>query len=129
MGESGHGGARPGAGRKAKADKFKVPIAKAEKRIADKLPWLIDQAMELAEGVVVQEFDKDGTPRIYQRPPDMGAIKYLVDRIMGKPTERQEISGPDTGPIPLEVQRIDYRDGLTDAAQGSASDIDAPGEN
>src|SRR5690242_360996 len=87
-----NGGARPGAGRKPKDEKFKIPIAKAEKKIADKLPWLIDQAMELAEGVVVQERDKEGGLRIYQRPPDMKAIAYLVDRIMGKATERKEIT-------------------------------------
>lgn len=92
MSDTGHGGAREGAGRKPKDEKFKIPIAKAEKKIADKLPWLVDKAMELAEGVVLQEFDKDGTPRIYQRPPDMNAIKYLVDRIMGKPTERRELT-------------------------------------
>ena len=86
-----NGGARPGAGRKPKDEKFKLPIAKAEKKIADKLPWLIDQALELAEGVVVQEVCKDGL-RIYQRPPDMNAIKYLVDRIMGKATERRELT-------------------------------------
>jgi hypothetical protein len=86
-----NGGARPGAGRKPKDEKFKVPIAKAEKKIADKLPWLIDQALELAEGVVVQEWGKDG-PRIYQKPPDINAIKYLVDRIMGKATERRELT-------------------------------------
>lgn len=90
-----NGGARPGAGRKPKDEKFKVPIAKAEKKIADKLPWLIDQALELAEGVIVQERDKDGTPRIYQRPPDMRSIAYLVDRIMGKATERKEITSLD----------------------------------
>lgn len=124
-----HGGARPGAGRKPKDEKFKQPIAKAEKKIADKLPWLIDQMMELAEGVVVQEFDREGIPRVYQRPPDFKAIAYLVDRIMGKPTERKEITGADGGAIPLEITRIDYRDGLAEAADGSASDPDAPGEN
>lgn len=86
-----NGGARTGAGRKPKDEKFKLPIAKAEKKIADKLPWLIDRALELAEGVVVQEVSKDGL-RIYQRPPDMNAIKYLVDRIMGKATERRELT-------------------------------------
>jgi hypothetical protein len=94
-----NGGARPGAGRKPKDEKFKQPIAKAEKKIADKLPWLIDQMMELAEGVIVQEFVREGVPRIYQRPPDYKAIAYLTDRIMGKPTERQEVSGPDGEPL------------------------------
>lgn len=123
-----NGGARPGAGRKPKDEKFKLPIAKAEKRIADRLPWLIDQAMELAEGVVVQERDKDGTPRIYQRPPDMNAIKYLVDRIMGKPIERKEVSGPDAGPIPLEVSGVDYRNGLAGLTTGSTEDSDTSSE-
>jgi hypothetical protein len=94
-----NGGARPGAGRKPKDEKFKQPIAKAEKKIADKLPWLIDQMMELAEGVVVQEFDREGIPHVYQRPPDYKAIAYLADRIMGKPTERKELSGPDGEPL------------------------------
>ena len=89
---AGPGGARPGAGRKRKSNKFEGQIKKAEGMIADRLPWLVDQAMELAEGVVVQERDKDGTPRIYQRPPDREAIKYLVDRIMGKPTERRDLT-------------------------------------
>lgn len=86
------GGARPGAGRKPKDEKFKLPIAKAETKIADKLPWLVDQMMELATGVVVREMDADGTPRIYQRPPDRQAIVYLMDRIMGKPTDRRELT-------------------------------------
>lgn len=94
-----NGGARPGAGRKPKDEKFKLPIAKAEKRIADRLPLLIDRALELADGVTVQEVDKDGGVAVYTKPPDLKAIIYLVDRIMGKPTERQEVSGPDGSPI------------------------------
>ena len=37
----------------------------------------------------VQDFGLTG-PIIYQKPPDLGALKYLADRIMGKPTERKE---------------------------------------
>lgn len=88
---AGTGGARPGAGRKRKAEKFETQIQKAEGMIADRLPWLVDKAMELAEGVVVEKPGLTG-PVVYQLPPDMGAIKYLVDRIMGKPTERREMT-------------------------------------
>lgn len=88
------GGARPGAGRKRKTEKFEGQIAKAEGMIADRLPWLIEKAMELAEGVVVQKPGITG-PAIYQLPPDITAIKYLVDRIMGKPTDRKEFLTPD----------------------------------
>lgn len=88
-----NGGARPGAGRKPKAEKFKLPIAKAEKRIADKLPMLVDKAFELAEGVLIEEYNLvTGKPQVYQKAPDLGAIKYLIDRIMGKPTERADVN-------------------------------------
>lgn len=107
-----NGGARPGAGRKPKDEKFKQPIAKAEKKIADRLPWLIDQMLELATGVIVQEFDREGEPRIYQRPPDYKAIAYLTDRIMGKPTERKEHTFPDK---PLEDMSEDELRAIRDS--------------
>lgn len=73
-------------------------IAKAEKRIADKLPWVVDKLLELGEGVVVQEMGLTG-PFVYQKPPDRDALKYLADRIMGKPTERHELTGEDGEPL------------------------------
>lgn len=88
---AGPGGARPGAGRKRKSEKFGGQIEKAEGMIADRLPWLVDKAFELAEGVTVQKPGLTG-PVIYQLPPDINAIKYLVDRIMGKPTDRRELT-------------------------------------
>lgn len=89
---AGLGGARPGAGRKKKSDKFAGQIKKAENMIADRLPWLIEKAFELAEGVTVQKSTPVGGLVIYQEAPDLGAIKYLADRIMGKPTERRELT-------------------------------------
>ncbi len=87
---TGRGGARAGAGRKSKQDKHKLAINRAEKQIKDRLPDLIDNLFELAEGVEVQEVDKDGKTRIYSRPPDRQANEYLINRIMGKPVERTE---------------------------------------
>lgn len=86
---AGTGGARPGAGRKPRAEKFARPIAAAEKKIADRLPWLIDKEFELAEGVLIEEQTLVG-PIVYQKPPDRQAIEYLINRVMGKPTERHE---------------------------------------
>ncbi len=89
---AGKGGAREGAGRPRKAVKFERPIATAEKRIADRLPWIVDQLFELGAGVLVEEYDKSsGKPVVYQRPPDRAALEYLANRIMGKPTERREL--------------------------------------
>lgn len=91
------GGARPGAGRKSNAEKYKRPISTAERRIADRLPFLIDRMMELAEGVRVLDVNLVTLEEsVYQRPPDRQAIQYLVDRIMGKPVERSENENTNT---------------------------------
>jgi len=86
-----NGGARPGSGRKAKADKFAGTIARAERKIADRLPSIIDNMFELADGVTVQETDQDGSVRVYTRPPDYKACAYLIDRILGKTKEHKEV--------------------------------------
>jgi hypothetical protein len=92
-----------GPGRPKKADKYKGKIERAEKQIADRLPDLIDNLFELANGVLVAEVNPvTGETNVYRKPPDYKANEYLINRIMGKPTERLEASGPDGGPIPLE---------------------------
>jgi len=105
-----NGGARPGAGRKAKAEKFAGPIADAEKQIADRLPEIIDWMFELAEGVTVQESMPNGGTKTYTRPPDRQANEYLLNRIMGKPTEHHEISGEDGAPIPVALSTLPIDD-------------------
>jgi hypothetical protein len=87
---AGHGGRRPGAGRKPRAERFAAKIASAEKKIADRLPEVIDSLFELAEGVTVQETDQNGRERVYTRAPDFRAASYLVDRILGKPVNQVE---------------------------------------
>lgn len=93
-------------GRKPRDEKFARPIAAAEKRIADRLPELIDRQFELANGVLVEDSGLDGQPVVYRKPPDRQAIEYLLNRIMGKPTERveQEHTGKDGGPV--EIREI-----------------------
>lgn len=91
-----------GPGRPAKKDKFAGAIAKAEKRIADRLPELLENMFELAAGVTVQEV-QDGQLRVYTRAPDRQANEYLINRIMGKPTERQEVSGTNGEALVLNI--------------------------
>lgn len=125
---AGRGGARPGAGRKPTAVKFASKIAAAEKKVGDKLPLIADALIDLALGVKVEETELDGSTRVYQRPPDRASAQYLMDRIMGKPTERQEHSGPDGGPI--EYSEIkDVPDSELDAriAALEGGEIPAPG--
>jgi hypothetical protein len=82
-------------GRPRKTDLYGGHIRAAEDQVADRLPHLMDNLFRLADGVTVQEEDREGNPRIYSRPPCRQSNEYLINRIMGKPVELQEISGPD----------------------------------
>lgn len=90
------GGKRPGAGRKPTAFKRVIhdtPVQAAEKKIAARLPWLVDKLMELAEGVHEEKQVGEGTTLVYKQPPDRQACQYLIDRILGKPMLPVEQSG------------------------------------
>lgn len=97
-----------GPGRPRKADQHAGAIARAEKQIRDRLPELIAAQFDLALGVTVEEVDREsGATVVYRKPPDAKAGQYLIDRIMGKPTERQEVSGADGGPIGITFYSYD----------------------
>lgn len=114
------GGARATAGRKSRAEKYATPIARAEKRIADKLPLLIDHLFELAEGVRVEEVTLDGGPAVYQKPPDFKAASYLVDRILGKPVQAVE-ADVTSGGEKLGIAYVNDWRGASDPAALPAS--------
>lgn len=104
-----NGGARPGSGRKPRAEKFESVITKADKRIASNLVRYIENLERLADGVTVQEVDKrTGAEIVYTCAPDRQANEYLINRIMGKPTERQEVES--SGGLIIQVQYIDEPD-------------------
>jgi hypothetical protein len=77
------GGSRPGAGRPKKSEKNSGAVVRAEKQIRDRLPEIVEAQLSLALG---------SPPEIR---PDRAACEYLINRIMGKPTERleQDIAG------------------------------------
>lgn len=83
------GGPRPGAGRKPKAQKYSADINKAEKKIRDSLPAIVDAQIALAIGLMTITAEGD----IYTTVPDKAAGQYLMNRIMGSPIQKQEISG------------------------------------
>lgn len=95
------------AGRPRKSEQLAGQIARAERRIADRLPELIDKMFELAEGVQVEKQSILFGPVVYKEPPNRQAIEYLINRVMGKPTERKELSGPDGGPVDVAVMTPD----------------------
>jgi hypothetical protein len=104
------GGQRPGAGRPKTRTKYAGAVRAAERQITARLPQVVDAEIELALGVTVQETDAEsGRVRVYTKPPDHRAASYLIDRILGKPTERQELSGPHGGPVPMKQDVDDLR--------------------
>lgn len=104
---NGHGGTRPGAGRKPKATKFESEIAAAELQIAQSLPEVIAAQIDLATGVTVQEVDpKTGGLKVYTRAPDAKAGQYIIDRILGKPTQRIETDDDPDGTIEAAAEEL-----------------------
>jgi len=86
------GGKRPGAGRpKGAVTRIKHDsLSAGEKRIGDRLPTLLDNLFALADGVKEERELPSGKTIVYTTPPDLRANIYLVDRVLGKPTNRHE---------------------------------------
>lgn len=135
-----HGGARSNAGRKRKIEKYQSAIEKAELRIAQKLPDILENLEILADGgqqVVTEKYQpaglvtltkQDDEGNAYQVPafPDLDPLEqvlvertvvtagrdrasnqYLADRVMGRPTQRQEIDLEGNG-INITVRHVTH---------------------
>jgi hypothetical protein len=115
----GRGGARAGAGRKPKAEKYETEINVAERRIADKLPAIIGKLEELAMGgaVVVKRKlapailvttresgrDSNGNPisiEVRAFPAETNPKKMVVVE------ETREALAPDRAAITYAIDRI-----------------------
>ena len=83
MASNGHGGARPGAGRKPKALRYAPAAEMAEQQIVDALPAIIDNLIAFAKG------------------GDVASAKYLCDRILGRVATVERPPALDTA-LPYE---------------------------
>jgi hypothetical protein len=93
-------------GRPRRVDNNAGAVSAAEKQIRDRLPSIIDNMLKLAEGVWYEEQTLNGSRIVYKDRPNYKANEYLANRIMGKPTERTELSGPQGEPIPLAINNL-----------------------
>lgn len=126
-------------GRPRKADQNAGAVARAEKQIRDRLPSLIENMLILANGGyerVEEQWAPAGSlyigsgvdaKRMYPdleldalvlvkrtvsiADRDRAANQYLIDRIMGKPTERQEVAGE----ISIDLKGYTTREASPDA--------------
>ena len=122
------GGKREGAGRKPTREKYAGKVAAAEKKIADRLPDIVDAALDLALGVVVQEKDEEtGEERIYTKPGCYRSQQYLLNRILGTPTQVQDVTVQDKGPLEVtagartqaEKELSEWREKMTETLQST----------
>lgn len=63
------------------------------KKIGRKGKYLTDKLFELIDGISIVEKNKDGRHgeiRHYTVPPNLNAIIYALDRVLGKPTQHTE---------------------------------------
>lgn len=75
------------------------------KRIGKKGKYLTDKLFELIEGVYIvdKRGGKNGREvRYYQVPPSLEAIKYALDRVLGKPQQQVAVSEEKKGIMIVE---------------------------
>lgn len=75
------------------------------KKIGQKGKYLTDKLFELIEGVYIvdKKSGRDGRDvRYYQVPPNLQAIVYALDRVLGKPKQQIESSQESKGIILVE---------------------------
>jgi hypothetical protein len=101
---AGHGGRRAGSGRKkAAAVQAKLSLNESiNARIGARSGEVLDALFVLALGARMRDDDDDGGDS-YVTPPDRQACEYLLNRVLGKPTEHKEVSGPDGAAIPVSI--------------------------
>ena len=61
-----------------------------QKKFSAKSKWLLDKAFELAAGIYILDERDPSKTKYYKKPPDLDAIIYLIDRVLGKPVAKQE---------------------------------------
>lgn len=103
-------------GRPRKDDIYKGHIRAAEDKVADRLSELFDNLFSLAGGIWMEETTNEGGRRVYSRAPCRQSNEYLINRIMGKPKETQEISGPDGSAVKILVE---YTDDISEAPEAT----------
>lgn len=53
----------------------------------------VEKAAELARGVTCLTHDTHGKEKVYERPPDIAALRFLEEYATGKPVQKTEITG------------------------------------
>lgn len=113
------GGARPGAGRKPKAEKHGTAIEQAENRICDRLPEIVDSEIALAIGgeeIIEEKWLPAGMLTIeygdghilafpHLQPTDMVLVERKVSRTPRNRQANEYLINRILGAVPQKVQQ------------------------
>lgn len=61
-----------------------------QRKIGKRVKWLLDKSFELADGIYTIDARDPDKVKYYKKAPDLDAIIYLIDRLIGKPTAKTE---------------------------------------
>ena len=84
----------------------KAIVKGVKKDVKPILTALVNSAL----GIYFEEKMPNGGRRVYKLRPDINAAKYLLDQVMGKPKEMQEITGKDGGAIEYNFNEMKIAD-------------------
>lgn len=77
-----------------------------QKKVGKKMKFLLDKALELADGIYMVQDNDPLKIKYYKKAPDLNAIIYLCDRLLGKPVAKSEVKD-ETGKKGIQsVQNI-----------------------
>ena len=99
---NGHGGARPGSGRKPRAERFASEIELAERRCADRLPQVLDNLELIADGEspkIEERWEAAGSVMIEVQAK--GPAGELLFTPSGRPSMVKALAFPGRGPEEL----------------------------
>lgn len=102
---NGHGGARPGAGRKPKAEKYESQIEAANQQIADHLPMIVGNLLKLAGGGFEMVENK------YQ--PDWYVLATINKSQSRKKSKAEPIQEGGEGGLELNEETLTVHRGLS----------------
>jgi len=71
-------------------------------RIGKKGKYLTDKLFELIDGVYIIQNEGKDTVKYYKVPPNLSAITYALDRVLGKPASKVESSEEKKGVMLVE---------------------------
>lgn len=106
-----------------------------QRKIGKRVKWLLDKSFELADGIYTIDARDPDKVKYYKKAPDLDAIIYLIDRLIGKPTAKTENKNTEEkkGVVAIQNMIVQLAGGnlvINDPLNGNNEDINIrPSEN